>query len=69
MYTGAAEKYIGAAEIHAYDLSEGAVVSTLAISPNVVAFATQRGGCKVWDSYDSPTSVPEKRDCLFTLAS
>ena len=49
MYTGAAEKYIGAAEIHAYDLSEGAVVSTLAISPNVVAFATQRGGCKVWD--------------------
>ena len=40
IYTGAAEKYTGAAEIHTYDISEGAVVSTLAISPNVVAFAT-----------------------------
>ena len=49
MYTGAAEKYTGAAQIYTYDISEGAVVSTLAISPSVVAFATQRGGCKVWD--------------------
>ena len=57
IYTGAAEKYTGAAEIHTYDISEGAVVSTLAISPNVVAFATQRGGCKVWDLRQSNQGV------------
>ena len=49
VFSGAAEKYTGAAEIHTYDPSEGSVVSTLALSPNVVAFATQRGGCKIWD--------------------
>ena len=61
MYTGAAEKYTGAAQIYTYDISEGAAVSTLAISPSVVAFATQRGGCKVWDFCSPPEVTGEAR--------